>query len=293
MSWLGQGPYRVYKNRLAGQEVFTHTKSYNYVWTGQSTNYSGLNGTQWTYPEFEGYHGRLYWATLNTVEQPITVVTPSANLYFRLLTPPSTDIGNVNPAYPFGTISFLDGITPIGDKFEAASSTGPAGQLNTATGLYTNELNFFFGSLPASDADRDGNRLIDAWELQYFGSLGQNPNSTADPDGQPLMVENAFNLSPLVSNGGLSILPHLSPGIYSPMALVYSVPVSQLDFYNFVPRISGDLLTWYGADLYSQYFLINPLSVGSYNVYSVEPNLTAWPGNTNILFLSLRIAGKN
>ena len=78
VNWLGQGPYRVYKNRLAGQEVFTHTKAYNYVWTGQSTNFSRLHGGQWNYPEFEGYHGRLYWATLNTVEQPITMVTTSS-----------------------------------------------------------------------------------------------------------------------------------------------------------------------------------------------------------------------
>ena len=94
MNWLGQGPYRVWKNRTAGQEIFTHTKSYNFPWTGQSTNYGinyGKPTTQWTYPEFEGYHGQLYWATLQTTEQPITVVTPTTNLFLRVLTPPSTD----------------------------------------------------------------------------------------------------------------------------------------------------------------------------------------------------------
>jgi hypothetical protein len=300
MNWLGQGPYRVYKNRLAGQEVFTHTKSFNFAWTGQSTNYSATRGggstpttTQWTYPEFQGYHGRLNWATLNTVEQPITVVTPSTNLFFRLLTPPNTDIANVNPAYPAGTISFLDGITPIGDKFEAASATGPAGQTNTATGLYTNEVNFFFGPLPASGADRDGNGLIDSWELQYFGALGQNPNSTADPDGQPLLVENAFNLSPLVLNSGLSVLPSWTPGSFSPTALTYSVPTGQLSFYNFIPRVSGDLFTWYGADLYPQYFLINSATNGIYQTSSIEPNMANLPFNTNTVFLNLKIGKKN
>jgi hypothetical protein len=80
MSWLGQGPYRVWKNRTAGQEVFTHTKFYNFPWTGQSTNYGvnyGKPTTQWTYPEFEGYHGQIYWAALQTTEQPITLVTPT------------------------------------------------------------------------------------------------------------------------------------------------------------------------------------------------------------------------
>src|SRR5947209_4420301 len=54
MNWLGQGPYRVWKNRPAGQEVFGHRKTINNTWTG----------TQWAYPEFAGFHGQLYWATV-------------------------------------------------------------------------------------------------------------------------------------------------------------------------------------------------------------------------------------
>jgi len=52
------------------------------------------------------------------------------------------------------------------------------------------------------------------------------------------------------------------------------------------------LFAWYGADLYPQYFLISSISNGIYNASSVEPNLTAWPGNTNILFLRLQIGTK-
>ena len=51
MNWLGQGPYRVWQNRLAGQEIFTHTKAYNFTWTGQSTNWGanyGVPTTQWS-----------------------------------------------------------------------------------------------------------------------------------------------------------------------------------------------------------------------------------------------------
>lgn len=297
MNWLGQGPYRVWQNRSAGQEIFTHTKVYNFPWTGQSTNYGNSYGkptTQWTYPEFEGYHGQLYWATLQTTEQPITIVTPTTNLYLRVFTPPSTDQPNTYRDAPFppGGISFLNGISAIGDKFDLPAATGPAGQTNIATGLYTGEVNFFFGTLPPSGADRDGNGLIDAWELQYFGALGQNPYSTSDPDGQPLMIENAFGLSPLVSNAGLSILPHWEPGHLSPVALTYSVPTAQLDCYNFIPRISENLFTWYNANLYPQLFLISSAPSGIYTEYSVEPNLSAWPDNTNALFLSLLIGKK-
>jgi len=38
------------------------------------------------------------------------------------------------------------------------------------------------------------------------------------------------------------------------IALGYDMPLSQLDQYNFIPQISYDLQTWFGFDLYPQYF---------------------------------------
>jgi hypothetical protein len=152
MKWLGQGPYRVYRNRLTGQEIFGHFKNYNDVWTGQSTNYSASHATattsQWLYPEFAGYHGSLFWATLETSELPITMATPADHLFLRVLTPPATDQRNVNVAYPPGDLSFLDGISPVGDKFHLPARLGPDGQLNQSSGLYTNQVDFFFGTPP-------------------------------------------------------------------------------------------------------------------------------------------------
>jgi hypothetical protein len=49
------------------------------------------------------------------------------------------------------------------------------------------------------------------------------------------------------------------------------------------------LFAWYGANLNPQYFLISSISNGIFNASRVEPNLTAWPGNINILFLRLQI----
>lgn len=296
LNWLGQGPYRVWKNRMAGQEIFTHAKSYNFSWTGQSTNYGvsyGKPTTQWTYPEFEGYHGQLYWATLQSTEQPITLITPTTNLFLRVLTPPATDQGNVNPTFPPGNISLLHGISAMGDKFDVASTIGPSAGTNVATGLYIGEVNFFFGPLPVSGADRDGNGLVDAWELQYFGALNQDPNSTLNPDGQPLMIENAFDLSPLISNAGSSHLPHIIvPGTVTPVALGYDMPVGQLDHFTFIPQMSYDLQTWFGFDLYSQYFIVQNTNNAGEVYVNVQPNLANWPGNPDHLFLNLKIGIK-
>jgi hypothetical protein len=290
MNWLGQGPYRVYKNRLAGQEIFVHTKAYNYTWTGQST-LTAPTTTPWVYPEFEGYHGQLNWAILQTTEQPITVVTPDTNLFFRVLTPPQTDVANVNPVYPSGAISFLDGISSQGTKTQAPIGYSPSSAQYTATGLYSNEVDFFFGLVPPSGADRDGDGLIDAWELQYFGALGQNPAAVSADNGLSLALDNAFGLSPTNADPNVSCLPVAGHGPAAPIALLYRVPVTQLDYFSFIPQVTDNLISnWFGADLYPQYFLVSSyLTNGTEDAYTVQPNLAAWPGNTNHLFLRLQI----
>jgi hypothetical protein len=292
MNWLGQGPYRVFKNRTAGQEIFVHSKTYNNTWTGQSTLVAPST-TPWVYPEFAGYHGQVNWAALQTTEQPITLVTPTPGLFLRVLTPPPTDNGNVNPSYPSGAISILHGIAPQGEKFHAASAYGPSAAVNTAAGLYTGEVDFFFGPPPPSGADRDHNGLVDAWELQYFGALGQNPDADPDGDGVPLALDDAFGLSPTNAGPNISRLPKPAPGTTAPVAMVYRVPVSQLDFFNFTPQISDSLSLWFGADQYPQYFLINSAPTnGTEDAFMVQPNLPAWPGSTNQMFLRLRINKK-
>ncbi|HAO78026.1 MAG TPA: glycoside hydrolase family 2 [Verrucomicrobia subdivision 3 bacterium] len=300
MNWLGQGPYRVWKNRLAGQEIFTHTKACNDTWTGQSTNYSATHGTatktQWVYPEFAGYHGQLYWATLQTTERPITVVTPITNIFFRVLTPPTTDNPNpayyVNPPFPSGTISLLHGISAIGDKFDAPGGFAPSAATNIATGLYTGEASFFFGALPASNADRDGNGLMDAWELKYFGTLGHDALSRASVDGLQLMVENAFDFSPTNNNLNSPRLPHFANGTTAPVALVYGVPVAQTDFFNYIPQLSDDLQSWVGTDQHPEYFTISTSALAAETIFTVQPVVTSWPGDSSHLFLRLQIRPK-
>ncbi len=292
MNWLGQGPYRVWKNRAAGQEVFTHTKTYNNTWTGQTTNYSGQAGTQWVYPEFAGFHGQFYWANLQTLEQPITIATATTNLFFRVSTPPATDKSTVNPVFPPGGISLLHGISAIGTKFSTASATGPSGLPNLATGLYTGEASFYFGPLPGVNADRDRNGLADAWELKYFGALGQDAFARGSVDGLQLMVENAFDLSPTNNNLSSPRLPHFANGSTAPAALVYRVPATRADFYDYFPQLSDDLLTWLGSELYPGYFVISSSPNNSETIFTVQPVVPLWPGNQDHLFLRLKIAPK-
>lgn len=120
VKWLGKGPYRVWKNRMKGPQFAVHQKGYNDTATGR----------EWNYPEFKGYHDRMYWAVIENEEYPITVVSATDNIFLRLFTPKDSGHENTNPAFPEGDISFLDAISPIGTKFQKPEQLSPQGSKN-------------------------------------------------------------------------------------------------------------------------------------------------------------------
>lgn len=127
--WMGRGPYRVWKNRIKGNNFGVWEKAYNNTITGESFN-------NLVYPEFKGYHGNLYWVTLETSESDFTVITETPNLYFQLFTPakPQHVAGGTYPPFPEGDISFLYEIPAIGTKFKQAAQLGPGSQKGVYNG---------------------------------------------------------------------------------------------------------------------------------------------------------------
>lgn len=124
MEWLGRGPYRVWRNRIRGANYGIWNKDYNNTITG--ANFENL-----VYPEFKGYHGNLYWSTLNTSESPFTIYSESDGVFMRVFTPeePADNKTNwsANPAFPEGDISFLYEIPAI-RCFKPVSQQGPKSQ---------------------------------------------------------------------------------------------------------------------------------------------------------------------
>ena len=136
MKWLGQGPYRVWKNRMKGTTLNVWQRQYNNTATGQT----------WLYPEFKGYYADLNWVVLDTAEGDITITTDTPDMYLRVYTPPNMGPsgGREKAPFPSGDISFMHAISPIGTKFYNASDLGPSGQLNISKGKYTGRLRFQF-----------------------------------------------------------------------------------------------------------------------------------------------------
>jgi len=123
IEWLGNGPYRVWKNRMQGVELGVHQKDYNKTMTGVPPL---------VYPEFKGYHSNLYWAKIESREQSFTVATSTEDVFLRLFTPdqPTPSFSRVTPPFPSGDISFLQAIPAIGTKSNDSWDMGPTGKKN-------------------------------------------------------------------------------------------------------------------------------------------------------------------
>jgi hypothetical protein len=141
-TWLGEGPYRVWKNRLAGATFGVWHNEYNDTITG----WSG-----WTVPEFKGCFANVRWIQLETTEGPITVVLGADDLFVQVLTPSLPPKGlqaKTAVSLPQAGLAFLHAIPAMGNKFHTAAQAGPQGQPTVAHGEYAGSVSFCFGPLP-------------------------------------------------------------------------------------------------------------------------------------------------
>jgi len=139
--WMGNGPYRVWKNRMQGTTLDIWNKAYNNTITGQGNV---------VYPEFKGYFSDFYWMRLETARQPFTIVCADEDIFLRLFTPANpVKTYNVAPRFPGGDISFMHAIPPIGTKSQRPEKMGPSGEKNmyydyTRSKDYSKPLTLYF-----------------------------------------------------------------------------------------------------------------------------------------------------
>ncbi|MFC4312517.1 glycoside hydrolase family 2 TIM barrel-domain containing protein [Steroidobacter flavus] len=122
--WVGNGPYRVWQNRLQGGVWDLHEVSYN----------NAVPGESYQYPEFSGYFSNWQWLALETDSGTITVENASDIPYFGLFRPP----GGVRPILelPDVGLSLLSVIPAMGSKFGAPELFGPQSQPRTLRGSH-------------------------------------------------------------------------------------------------------------------------------------------------------------
>ena len=138
--WVGRGPYRVWKNRLKGQQFGAWSLAYNNTITG---SYNTPNPP--LYPEFKGYRSDLRWMEMVPKKGcPWRVYTLNEGMYLRLFTPEEPvdqtagEMGGLQElqprkqeksmvAFPAGDISFLLSIPPI-QSYKPLEQLGPESQ---------------------------------------------------------------------------------------------------------------------------------------------------------------------
>jgi hypothetical protein len=124
VEYKGNGPYRVWKNRMKGTQFGIWKKDYNNSATGEAP---------WQYPEFKGYYSNMYWCEFIGKQQSFKVVTDREDVFLRLFTPKKskdTEYDNMSPTFPNGDISFMNAISAIGTKTQKPETTGPMGMKN-------------------------------------------------------------------------------------------------------------------------------------------------------------------
>jgi hypothetical protein len=131
--WLGEGPYRVWQNRLRGASLGVHEIARHEIQPGES----------WDYPESQGYFAGLRWVRLDGAGGPLWVSSAQPGLYWRIGTP-RFSLVNTSPDFPVGDLSFLHAIPTIGSKFVTPENSGPMSQWSKASGAYTGSLIFRF-----------------------------------------------------------------------------------------------------------------------------------------------------
>ncbi|MGB5243221.1 MAG: beta-galactosidase, partial [Lutimonas sp.] len=124
VKWMGNGPYRVWKNRLKGAEFGLWEKAYNNTITGY---------TEFVYPEFKGYHSNLYWAEITyQPNRSFRIYAETEDLFLKLFNPEEgPEPKRTRVVHSAGELSFLNSIPAIGTKFHHPGRLGPQSKPST------------------------------------------------------------------------------------------------------------------------------------------------------------------
>jgi len=127
--WLGDGPYRVWQNRLHGTTYDLWENDYN----------DPIPGESFTYPEFKGYFANVSWMNLKTSEGEISISNETPNSYIGIYEPRD---GRDKLLYtlPKSGISVLNVIPAVRNKVNSTDLNGPSAQPKWVAGVYNGRI---------------------------------------------------------------------------------------------------------------------------------------------------------
>jgi beta-galactosidase/beta-glucuronidase len=131
--WLGNGPYRVWQNRLQGPTLGVWKTDYN----------DPIPAESFTYPEFKGYFSNWNWVDFTTTEGHFGLTNGTPDSYLGVYTPRD---GRDALLYtiPQSGISVLKVIPAVRNKVNSTDLNGPSAQAKWVSGLQKGRIWFNF-----------------------------------------------------------------------------------------------------------------------------------------------------
>ena len=135
--WVGNGPYRVWQNRLEGPQYGYWQNDYN----------DPVPGETFEYPEFKGYFSHVQWMQLNTSEGKIGIkptLPRSGEKQYIGIYQPRDGRDHILYDLPATGLSLLEAIPAVRNKVNTTDLNGPSAQPYWAKGMhvYSAELRF-------------------------------------------------------------------------------------------------------------------------------------------------------
>lgn len=133
--WLGEGPYRVWQNRIQGTNFGICENDYN----------DPIPGETFIYPEFKGYFNNWKWLSLKTTEGTINIGNVSGSKYLGIYTPRD---GRDALLYtiPQSGIAMLEVIPAVRNKVNSTDLVGPSSQAQWSEGLHRGSIRLNFNT---------------------------------------------------------------------------------------------------------------------------------------------------
>lgn len=122
--WLGNGPYRVWQNRLHGPQFGIWENDYN----------DPIPGESFLYPEFKGYFSNWKWVSFATTEGTINIKNTNNENYLGVYSPRDGRDALLY-TFPDGGISVLKVIPAVRNKVNSTDLVGPSSQAQWVSGL--------------------------------------------------------------------------------------------------------------------------------------------------------------
>ena len=113
--WVGNGPYRVWQNRMEGPQYGLWSNDYN----------DPIPGESWEYPEFKGYFSKVAWMKINTTEGQFGIETQGDKIGVYT---PRDGRDHILYTLPETGISILKAIPAVRNKVNTTDLNGPSAQ---------------------------------------------------------------------------------------------------------------------------------------------------------------------